>query len=41
MPVLAVPTTYPVEELNAATALLPNLAAIHATIVGDFIRLNW
>jgi mannitol-1-/sugar-/sorbitol-6-phosphatase len=41
MPVLAVPTTYPVDELNQATALLPDLAAVHPTIVGDFIRLNW
>jgi sugar-phosphatase len=41
MPVFAVPTTYPVNELSAATTLLPGLAAIRATIVGDFIRLNW
>lgn len=41
MPVLAVPTTYAVAELTGATALLPNLAALQATIVGDFIRLNW
>jgi mannitol-1-/sugar-/sorbitol-6-phosphatase len=41
MPVLAVPTTYPADELTQATALLPNLAALHATIVGDFIHLNW
>jgi sugar-phosphatase len=41
MSVLAVPTTYPVAELSGATALLPNLAALNATIVGDFIRLNW
>ncbi len=41
MPVLGLPTTYPVDELNDATALLPNLAALHATIVGDFIRLSW
>ena len=41
MPVLAVPTTYAAEELNAASALLPRLAALRATIVGDFIRLNW
>jgi sugar-phosphatase len=41
MPVLAVPTTYPVDELTHATALLPNLAALQATIVGDFIRLSW
>jgi mannitol-1-/sugar-/sorbitol-6-phosphatase len=41
MPVLAVPTTYPLEELSQATALLPDLAALHPTIVGDFIRLNW
>jgi sugar-phosphatase len=41
MPVLAVPTTYPADELVHATALLPNLAALEATIVGDLIRLNW
>jgi sugar-phosphatase len=41
MPVFAVPTTYPVDELTEATALLPNLAALHPTIVGDLIRLNW
>jgi sugar-phosphatase len=41
MPVFAVPTTYPVAELSAATHLLPDLAAIRATILGDFIRLNW
>jgi sugar-phosphatase len=41
MPVLALPTTYPVAELAQATALLPGLAALRATIVGDFIRLNW
>jgi mannitol-1-/sugar-/sorbitol-6-phosphatase len=41
MPVLAVPTTYPADELTQATALLPDLAALHPTIVGDFIRLNW
>jgi sugar-phosphatase len=41
MPVLAVPTTYPIDELVHATAVLPNLAALEATIVGDLIRLNW
>ncbi|HVJ05793.1 MAG TPA: HAD-IA family hydrolase [Candidatus Saccharimonadales bacterium] len=41
MPVLGLPTTYTVDELREATALLPNLAALHATIVGDFIRLSW
>jgi sugar-phosphatase len=41
MPVLALPTTYPVAELAQATALLPGLAALRATIVRDFIRLNW
>jgi sugar-phosphatase len=41
MPVLAVPTTYPVGELSSATALLPALAALRATIVGDCIQLNW
>lgn len=41
MSVFAVPTTYPVEELAQATALLPNLAALHPTMEGDFIRLNW
>jgi sugar-phosphatase len=41
MPVLAVPTTYPAAELAQATALLPELATLRATIVDDFIRLNW
>jgi sugar-phosphatase len=41
MPVLALPTTYPVNELTQATALVPSLAELEATIVGDFIRLNW
>jgi sugar-phosphatase len=41
MPVLGVPTTYPVAELQDATELLSSLAALRATIVGDFIRLNW
>jgi sugar-phosphatase len=41
MPVLAVPTTYDVNELAGATALLPSLAALRATIVGDLIRLSW
>ncbi|MGA3125814.1 MAG: HAD-IA family hydrolase [Candidatus Korobacteraceae bacterium] len=41
MPVLAVPTTYAVSELAQATALLPSLDALQATIVGDLIRLNW
>ena len=41
IPVLALPSTYPVEELGSATALLPDLASLRATIVGDFIRLNW
>jgi sugar-phosphatase len=41
MPVFAVPTTYPVADLTSATALLPGLDALRATIVGDFIRLNW
>jgi sugar-phosphatase len=41
MPVLALPTTYPAVELTAATALLPNLAALQATIQGNYIRLNW
>lgn len=41
MPVFAVPTTYPEAELMAASYLLPNLAALEATIVGDAIRLNW
>ena len=41
MPVLAVPTTYAVNELDGATALLPALATLQAAIVGDSIRLNW
>ena len=41
MPVLALPTTYPADELVQATALLPCLAELLATIVGDLIRLSW
>jgi hypothetical protein len=41
MPVLAVPTTYPTSELAEATALLPSLAALRATIVGECIQLSW
>lgn len=41
MPVLALPTTYPISELSHATALLSNLASLQATIAGDFIRLSW
>jgi sugar-phosphatase len=41
MPVLALPTTYSAGELTQATALLGCLAELQATIVGDFIRLNW
>jgi sugar-phosphatase len=41
MSVFAVPTTYPVDELSEATSLLPDLAALHPTIMGDLIRLNW
>ena len=41
MPVLALPTTYPADELAQATSLLPKLAALLATMVGDFIRLDW
>lgn len=41
MPALAIPTTYPASELAAATALLPSLDALRATIVDDCIQLNW
>jgi sugar-phosphatase len=41
MPVLAVPTTYPVHELAPATALLRDLAALQAKILDDFICLSW
>jgi sugar-phosphatase len=41
MPVLAVPTTYAPAELNQATALLPSLAALQATVVDDLICLSW
>lgn len=41
MPVLGLPTTYPVDELAEATVLLSSLAALQSTIVGDFIRLSW
>jgi mannitol-1-/sugar-/sorbitol-6-phosphatase len=41
MPALAVPTTYPVEELSRATALLPSLAALQCTQLGAQIQLCW
>jgi mannitol-1-/sugar-/sorbitol-6-phosphatase len=41
MPALAVPTTYPVEELSRATALLPSLAALQCRRVGEQIELCW
>ena len=41
MPVLALPTTYPIGELAHASALLPCLAELLATTEGDFIRLRW
>jgi sugar-phosphatase len=41
MPVLGLPTTYPVNELSYATALLPSLAAVQATVEGNIIRLSW
>jgi sugar-phosphatase len=41
MPVLAVPTTYPIAELIHASAQLHCLAALRAAIDGDFIRLHW
>jgi sugar-phosphatase len=41
MLVLALPTTYPADELTQATSLLPELAALQATLEGAFIRLNW
>lgn len=41
MPVLALPTTYPVDELTHATSLLPSLKALQAVVDGDIIRLSW
>jgi mannitol-1-/sugar-/sorbitol-6-phosphatase len=41
MPVLALPTTYSVDELIHASALLPCLAELLATLEGEFIRLHW
>ncbi|PSH05269.1 MAG: hypothetical protein CXZ00_03725 [Acidobacteria bacterium] len=41
MQVLAVPTTYSVNDLAQATALLPSLDALQSTIFGDCIRLSW
>jgi sugar-phosphatase len=41
MPVLAVPTTYPVAELFQASAQLRCLAELQATVEGEFIRLSW
>lgn len=41
MPVLALPTTYAVEELTQASARLGCLAELLATIEGECIRLHW
>ena len=41
MPVLAVATTYPAAELTRATALLPSLAALQCSQMGDRIQLSW
>lgn len=41
MPVLALPTTYSAGELASATALLPNLAALQASMAGGSVRLQW
>lgn len=41
MPVLALPTTYSVAELTHASALLPCLADLQATVEGEWIRLHW
>jgi mannitol-1-/sugar-/sorbitol-6-phosphatase len=41
MPVLALPTTYSVDELTQATARLTCLAELLTTLEGDFIRLHW
>jgi sugar-phosphatase len=41
MPVLAVPTTYPLAELIHASAQLHCLAELQATVEGGFIRLHW
>ena len=41
MPVLALPTTYPVAELGRATALLGCLAELRVTIEGGCIHLHW
>jgi sugar-phosphatase len=41
MRVLAVPTTYPQEELAAATALLPTLSALRASVEDGGLRLRW
>jgi mannitol-1-/sugar-/sorbitol-6-phosphatase len=41
MRVLALPTTYPADELTHATALLPSLAALQCTQAGDLIHLSW
>jgi mannitol-1-/sugar-/sorbitol-6-phosphatase len=41
MPVLALPTTYPIAELSRATALLPSLAALRCSTVQGQIRLSW
>jgi len=41
MRVLAVPTTYPQVELAAATALLPTLAALQASVENGGLLLRW
>lgn len=41
MPVLGLPTTYPVAELSHATFLLPSLAAVRARVTDSHIELEW
>jgi sugar-phosphatase len=41
MPVFGIPTTYSEADLEGATARLPKLSALHATLADGVIRLDW
>jgi sugar-phosphatase len=41
IPALAVPTTYPAEELTSALAILPALSALRVQVEEDSLRLEW
>jgi beta-phosphoglucomutase-like phosphatase (HAD superfamily) len=41
IPALAVPTTYPAEELTSALAILPALSALRVQVEEDSLHLEW